>query len=76
LDRGDILRLAEIAQVSPGLARQVRDQVGDCGSCRLFSNLLVRQPEHDWVRVHPLSVQELALYGRRLGRDVIEQLLI
>ena len=76
LDRGDILRLAEMAQVSPGLARQVRDRVGDCGSCRLFSNLLARQLEHDWVRVHPLSVQELALYGRRLGRDMIEQLLI
>jgi hypothetical protein len=75
LDRGDILRLAEIVQVAPGLARQVRDRVGDCGSCRLFSILLARQPAHDWLEVAPLSDRELAFYTKRLGADTLHKLL-
>jgi hypothetical protein len=71
LDRGDIEAFAEIVQVTPELARHVRDRVGDCGACRLFSVLLARQAEHDWVRVGPLSEPEQAFYSQRLGADLL-----
>jgi hypothetical protein len=74
LDRGDILVLAEMAGVAPGLARQVRDLVGDCGACRLFSLLLARQAEHDWIRVRPLSERERAFYAQRVGADMVGSL--
>lgn len=75
LDRGDITRLAEIAEVTPDLARQVRDAVGDCGCCRLCSVLLARQPEHGWLRVAPLSPRESAFYVRQLGEDTLPEIL-
>jgi hypothetical protein len=75
LDRGDLGHLAEIAGVAPDLARQVRDKVGDCGSCRLLSILLARQPAHDWIVVPPLSDRERTFYGAQLGSDTLSQLL-
>ncbi len=64
-----------MVQVAPELARQVRDRVGDCGSCRLFSILLARQPEHGWLKVAPLSDRELAFYARRVGEDALQEIL-
>jgi hypothetical protein len=75
LDRGDILGLADIAGVAPELARQVRDRVGDCGACRLFSLLLARQAEHDWIRVEPLCEREQVFYAEQLGADILHDLL-
>jgi hypothetical protein len=75
LDRGDILGLAEIVHVAPQLARQMRNRVGDCGACRLFSCLLARQAEHGWIDVAPLSARELAFYRERVGADVLQELL-
>jgi hypothetical protein len=75
LDRGDVLRLAEIAGVASELACQVRDRVGDCGCCRLSAILLARQPEHDWIEVPPLSDRETAFYTRRVGADTLQRLL-
>jgi hypothetical protein len=75
LDRGDILKLSGIVGVKPNLARQVRDRVGDCGACRLFSVLLACQPEHDWVKVAPLSARELSFYTKRVGEDTVQTLL-
>jgi hypothetical protein len=71
LDGGDILRLAEIARVAPELARQVRDRVGDCGACRLFSVLLACQAEHEWIRVASLSEQERSFYAGCVGADTL-----
>jgi hypothetical protein len=75
LDQGDIFRLAEIVQVAPGLARKVRDRVGDCGSCRLFSVLLARQQDHSWIEAAPLSDRELAFYTKRVGAEALQKLL-
>jgi hypothetical protein len=75
LDQGDILHLAEIAQISAELAHQVRDVVGDCGSCRLFSVLLARRPELGWLKVAPLSTQESAFYAEQLGKNLLHKLL-
>jgi hypothetical protein len=75
LDCGDILRFAEIVEVTPELARQVRDRAGDCGACRLFSILLARQAEHEWIRVAPLSEQERSFYTARVGEDILHDLL-
>jgi hypothetical protein len=71
LDRGDVLRFAEIAGVAPALAHQVRDRVGDCGCCRLSALLLARQPDHDWIRVSPLIDREVAFYTELLGADAL-----
>jgi hypothetical protein len=75
LDRGDILHIAEIAQVDSDLARRVRNQVGDCGACRLFVLRLVCQPEYDWLRVAPLAARESAFFATRLGAKALHQLL-
>jgi hypothetical protein len=75
LDCGDILGLGEIARIGPELARQVRDRVGDCGACRLFSVLLARRAEHGWIRVAPLSEQERSFYTTRMGANVMQGLL-
>jgi hypothetical protein len=75
LDWGDVRRLAEIVGVPPELARQVRDRVGDCGSCRLYAILLARQPAHAWVQVAPLSARERAFYSRHLGTETLHALL-
>jgi hypothetical protein len=75
LDGGDILRLAEIARVAPELARQVCDRVGDCGACRLFSVLLARQTEHEWIKVAPLTGRERSFYAARVGADALCKLL-
>jgi hypothetical protein len=75
LDCGDMERFAEIVHISPALARQVRNRVGDCGSCRLLSILLARQPEHDWISVAPLSAQEHTFYTERVGADTLQDLL-
>jgi len=75
LDRGDVLRLAEIAGVASELSRQVRDRAGDCGCCRFSAILLARQSEHDWIDVAPLSDREMAFYTRRVGADTLQKLL-
>jgi hypothetical protein len=75
LDRGEVLALAEIAGVDPVLARRVRDQVGDCGCCRLLSLLLAERPRHNWISVPPLSARERAFYTARLGADDLQALL-
>ena len=75
LDRGDVLRLAEIARAASNLASQVRDRVGDCGCCRLLATLLVRQSEHDWIEVAPLSDREAAFYTERVGAETLQKLL-
>jgi hypothetical protein len=75
LDQGDLARVAELAGVPPELAQQVRERVGDCGACRLFSVLLARQPEHTWIRVSPLSAQEMAFYTAWLSVDTLHALL-
>ena len=75
LDRGDILKLAEIVQVALDLAQRVRALVGDCGACRLFSVLLARRAEHGWIKVAPLSEQERSFYTTRMGANVMQGLL-
>lgn len=67
LDRGDMMEFAEFAGFDLGNASQIRDQVGDCGACRLFSIALAAQPAHDWIRVQPLSPQEVVFYSERIG---------
>jgi hypothetical protein len=49
----------------------VRDRAGDCGACRLFSVLLARQAEHEWIKVAPLSEQERSFYAERVGVDTL-----
>jgi hypothetical protein len=75
LDRGDIGVFAEVVHVAPESAQQVRDRVGDCGACRLFSILLARQAEHEWVRVAPLSQREWAFYADHIGIELLRELL-
>ncbi|MBN1581258.1 MAG: hypothetical protein JXA89_11195 [Anaerolineae bacterium] len=75
LDQGDILQIGRIVQVAPELAQDIRDRVGDCGACRLFSILLARQAEHGWLQVSPLSVRESAFYTKRLGANTVQRLL-
>jgi hypothetical protein len=69
LDQGAILELAEIAGIAPESAGQVRDRVGDCGACRLFSVRLARGSAYEWMRVAPLSARERTFYVHRLGAD-------
>jgi hypothetical protein len=45
IDAGDMAGMAAAAGVAPVLAEQVRDGVGDCGACRLWSVRLAQQPE-------------------------------
>jgi len=73
LDRGDMMQFAEIAGVDLATARQIRDQVGDCGACRLFSTVLATQPDNDWIRVSALSPQEVVFYTNHVGRPLLDR---
>jgi hypothetical protein len=74
LDRGDLLEYAELAGMRLDTAQQVRDQVGDCGLCRLASVRLARQPSHAWIVSEPLSQRESAFYAARLGAQALNEM--
>jgi hypothetical protein len=74
LDRGDMSQFAEIAGVDQQTAHEIRDLVGDCGACRLFSIALASQPENEWIRVPALSPQESAFYAAHIGRERLDGL--
>jgi len=75
LDLGDIISIAVIAGIDPDHAQKTRDQVGDCGLCRLAAARLSHQPDHNWVQAPSLSEREWAFYGTRLGTDKLQELL-
>jgi hypothetical protein len=60
--------------VERSLARQIRDRVGDCGACRLFSRRLATQSEFTWLRSAHLSPAEYAFYARHLGEETMSRL--
>lgn len=72
LDSGDMAAYATAAGIEPDLARRVRDRVGDCGACRLFSTALAAQPDHSWIQVPPLSPQERSFYAGALGQPTFD----
>lgn len=73
LDRGDMMQFAETAGVALETARQIRDQVGDCGACRLFSVALAAQSDYDWIRVPALSTQEVAFYTKHISQPTLDR---
>jgi hypothetical protein len=75
LDQGNVLGMAELADLDRDRAQRARDQVGDCGLCRLASLQLSRLPGHAWLQTAPLSSRELAFYHRRLDVDAVQALL-
>ena len=75
IDQGDILALAGLAGLEPTLARQVRDGVGDCGACRLFSMALADKGALGQGRVQPLSEREAIFYAELLSSAVLARLL-
>ena len=76
LDAGDMPGYAQEAGIDPVSARQVRDQVGDCGLCRLATARLVRRRENGWVKAPGLSPGEARFYANRLGMQLFEKILL
>jgi hypothetical protein len=74
IDTGDMHALAQIAGVDAATARRVRDTVGDCGACRLWSVRLGQQAEHAWLQPTALSSREIRFYERHLGADTMQSL--
>ncbi len=74
LDRGDMIRFAQLSGFDAGLARSVRAKVGECGLCRLCSVSLSHQPELGWMGVPPLSEREASFYSRHLGSGIVAAL--
>jgi hypothetical protein len=71
LDTGDMAGLAAVAEVDPVLAARVRDLVGDCGACRLWSVRLSQDPRYSWLKPAMLSPSEARFYGQRLGVEML-----
>jgi hypothetical protein len=71
IDAGDMERMAADAGVAPELARQVRDALGDCGACRLWSVRLAQQPQHAWLKPTTLSPREVRFYEARIGAETL-----
>lgn len=74
IDCGDMAVLAAIAGVDRSTAQAVRDAVGDCGACRLWSVRLAQSAEHGWLKPTALSRRELIFYENRLGAPTLARL--
>jgi hypothetical protein len=72
IDAGDMIEFSVLSGLDPNLVRRVRDQVGDCGVCRLASVKLTQQPEHAWLKPTQLSEREIHFYDRYLGADTLD----
>lgn len=73
LDQGDMAEMAALTGLSPELAGQIRDRVGDCGACRLYSAALAGNSQYGWLKAPALSPQERPFYGQMLGPALYEQ---
>jgi hypothetical protein len=73
LDKGDISKLGDLAGIEPGRARRVRDAVGDCGACRLFSARIAA--DGSGMRSVPLTERETTFYRQRVGDQIVDDLL-
>lgn len=75
LDKGDMLRMAEISGLDPALAIEVRNSVGECGLCRLCSIRLKQKPDYAWLKVAPASSRETSFYRDHLGSATLDAVL-
>lgn len=75
LDQGDMIKYAQDAGIDVITAQRVRNEVGDCGACRLASVRLARRPEYDWVNAPELSQREVTFYERLLGKELLTEFL-
>ncbi len=67
IDSGDMIQLAQLADIAPAEAQHIRATVGDCGLCRLASVRLAQRPDHSWLKPTRLSEHEIQFYEARLG---------
>jgi hypothetical protein len=75
IDSGDMIGFAELANIPAALAQSVRNQVGDCGLCRLAAVKLTQQPEHAWLKPTSLSAREIRFYEARLSPAAAAEIL-
>jgi hypothetical protein len=73
IDAGDMAWLAEEAGVALPLHSRMRNAVGDCGACRLYSVRLAAQ--HGRLKPTRLEPREICFYERYVARDDLEVVL-
>jgi hypothetical protein len=73
IDAGDMAWLAEEAGVALRQAARVRNAVGDCGACRLYSVKLAER--HDWLKPTRLEPREIRFYERYVAQEDLDAVL-